>query len=170
PALHLPGSAAEANSNALPGRSAPDPLVAAAEEAIRKAESAETETEPETSGAESEPEAVSESASEPDEFTAAELEYEQEHEPASASSPEAEPETEHEPEPERGFEPDPELERGFESAEALAVPDAPPLPGPYAIGPERHERVADGEPGTVGADLDTFTMRLPRRPGAPATP
>ncbi|MFD8964429.1 nitrate- and nitrite sensing domain-containing protein [Streptomyces sp. NPDC059568] len=160
PALHLPGSAAEANSNALPGRSAPDPLVAAAEEAIRKAESAEAEPEPETSGAESEPESAPEAASEPDEFTAAELEYEPEPASALEAEYEHESETEHEPEPERGFEP----------AEALAVPDAAPLPGPYAIGPERHERVADGEPGTVGDDLDTFTMRLPRRPGAPATP
>ncbi|MFE1959537.1 nitrate- and nitrite sensing domain-containing protein [Streptomyces sp. NPDC059479] len=172
PALHLPGSAAEANSNALPGRSAPDPLVAAAEEAIRKAESAETETEPETSGAEATPESAPEAASESDEdeFTASELEYEPEPASALEAEYEPEPETGHEPEPERGFEPDPEPERGFEPAAALAVPDAAPLPGPYAIGPERHERVADGEPGTVGADQDTFTMRLPRRSGAPATP
>ncbi|MGW7077612.1 nitrate- and nitrite sensing domain-containing protein [Streptomyces sp. NPDC054866] len=54
PALHLPGSEAEANSNVLPGRSAltaapegdEDPLIAAAEHAVREAE-AEPEAEPE---------------------------------------------------------------------------------------------------------------------------
>ncbi|WP_079125491.1 sensor histidine kinase [Streptomyces lushanensis] len=177
PALHLPGSAAEANSNALPGRSAPDPLVAAAEEAIRKAESAESETEATDAGtaAQSETEARGAgAAAEPDEPMAPGLE----HEPASA--PEAgsgsehkhdlDPEPDPEPEPERGFEPDPQRESGAEPARAVAVPAAAPLPGPYAIGPERHERVADGEPGTTGPDQDTFTMRLPRRPGAPAAP
>ncbi|KIF67998.1 histidine kinase [Streptomyces sp. AcH 505] len=40
PAVHQPGSVAEANSNALPARqAAPDPLIAAAEETIREAES-----------------------------------------------------------------------------------------------------------------------------------
>ncbi|WP_443032718.1 nitrate- and nitrite sensing domain-containing protein [Streptomyces sp. BA2] len=55
PALHLPGSEAEANSNVLPGRSAltaapggdEDPLIAAAEHAVREAE-AESEPAPET--------------------------------------------------------------------------------------------------------------------------
>jgi signal transduction histidine kinase len=40
PAFALPGSVAEANSNALPGRSVVDPMVAAAEQAIRKAAAA----------------------------------------------------------------------------------------------------------------------------------
>ncbi|MFE4172344.1 nitrate- and nitrite sensing domain-containing protein [Streptomyces sp. NPDC056909] len=188
PALHLPGSAAEANSNALPGRSAPDPLVAAAEAAIRKAESAETA--PESSGAEQAPEplpaAESESELEPAPEPEPELEsdsvpvYESELETDSELEPESELETElesaavlesvYEPEPERGFEPDPEPESGYEPAKAVAVPGTAPLPGPYAIGPERHERVADGESGTAGADQDTFTMRLPHRPGAPMTP
>ncbi|MFJ2649759.1 nitrate- and nitrite sensing domain-containing protein [Streptomyces sp. NPDC087420] len=38
PTFRLPGSVAESNSNALPGRSEPDPLVVAAEQAILKAE------------------------------------------------------------------------------------------------------------------------------------
>ncbi|MFC8130972.1 nitrate- and nitrite sensing domain-containing protein [Streptomyces sp. NPDC057302] len=54
PAMHLPGSEAEANSNVLPGRSAgavavttgADPLIEAAEEAVRQAEP-EAEPEPE---------------------------------------------------------------------------------------------------------------------------
>ncbi|MFF3749545.1 nitrate- and nitrite sensing domain-containing protein [Streptomyces sp. NPDC002018] len=179
PALHLPGSVAEANSNALPGRPAADPLVAAAEEAIRKAESAgtgtdgagaqlvsDTETDTEASTeSEAAPDADiatgRDSAAVPDEVTAPE------------SAPDAgstgEPEPEPEPERERGFEPEPERERGFDPAEAVAAPGTAPLPGPYAIGPERHERVADGEPTGDGADQDTFTMRLPRRTGAPAT-
>ncbi|MFI7012156.1 nitrate- and nitrite sensing domain-containing protein [Streptomyces sp. NPDC050145] len=46
PAVHLPGSEAEANSNVLDGRSADgsesaDPLIAAAEQAVRKAETTE---------------------------------------------------------------------------------------------------------------------------------
>ncbi|MFE6159598.1 nitrate- and nitrite sensing domain-containing protein [Streptomyces sp. NPDC056486] len=62
PALHLPGSEAEANSNVLPGRSAgaaagtaavtsgADPLIAAAEQAVRAAEpEPEVEAEPEAS-------------------------------------------------------------------------------------------------------------------------
>lgn len=57
PALHLPGSEAEANSNVLPGRSAltaaaggdEDPLIAAAEQAVREAESeSEPAASPET--------------------------------------------------------------------------------------------------------------------------
>lgn len=60
PAMHLPGSEAEANSNVLPGRAAvsaaaggddepQDPLIAAAEHAVREAESEpETEASPET--------------------------------------------------------------------------------------------------------------------------
>ncbi|MEV7681140.1 nitrate- and nitrite sensing domain-containing protein [Streptomyces sp. NPDC088341] len=184
PALHLPGSAAEANSNALPGRSAPDPLVAAAEAAIRKAESAGTE--PESPGAEQAPESLPapeselEPAPEPEPELESDSESEYDSELESDSEPahqsELEPESAaaldgvYEPEPERGFEPDPEPESGYEPAKAVAVPGTAPLPGPYAIGPERHERVADGEPGTAGTDQDTFTMRLPHRPGAPLTP
>ncbi|MEU6659553.1 nitrate- and nitrite sensing domain-containing protein [Streptomyces sp. NPDC046821] len=50
PAVHLPGSEAEANSNVLSGRAheAPDPLIAAAEQTVREAEAqAHTEPKPE---------------------------------------------------------------------------------------------------------------------------
>ncbi|MGW5864225.1 nitrate- and nitrite sensing domain-containing protein [Streptomyces sp. NPDC055239] len=70
PALHLPGSEAEANSNVLPGRTAgavatapdADPLIAAAEQAVREAEP-EVEPEPEVQ-VEPEPEASPETTME----------------------------------------------------------------------------------------------------------
>ncbi|MCP3821732.1 nitrate- and nitrite sensing domain-containing protein [Streptomyces sp. A3M-1-3] len=69
PALHLPGSVAEANSNALPGRSAllsgQDPLVALAERTVREADAEpaherapETTAEPEPKPPAAEPEPV----------------------------------------------------------------------------------------------------------------
>ncbi|MET9518613.1 nitrate- and nitrite sensing domain-containing protein [Streptomyces sp. NPDC002994] len=99
PTLNLPGSVAEANSNALPGRSdalpVPDPLVAAAERTIR--------------------------------------EDEQNAENASESS---------------------ELDT--------------PAPGPYDIGPDTHERAADGDADTPApVDEETWTMRLPQQAPAP---
>ncbi len=117
PTLNLPGSAAEANSNALQGRSVlgeppreglEDPLVAAAERSIR--------------------EDAQKSA--------------QDAEPAEPAGP-AEP--------------------------AEAEPEAP-APGPYAVAPDTHERVADGEADTgAPADEPTRTVRLPRQPAAPET-
>lgn len=93
PAVHLPGSEAEANSNVLPGRAAvsaaagddEDPLIAAAEHAVREAES-----EPEVSP---EPEASPESEASPE--TTMELTP-----PPAVEDPEAEtPQEEPEPEP-----------------------------------------------------------------------
>ncbi|MFF1419791.1 nitrate- and nitrite sensing domain-containing protein [Streptomyces sp. NPDC058280] len=144
PVLNLPGSAAEANSNALPGRSAADPLVAAAEAAIRKAEAAEARTaEPQTAEPQPQPEPAPES------------------EPVAEAESVTEPETA--PEPEPVAEPEP--------TQAVAVPETAQRPGPYAIGPDSHERVPDGEPETTGPDQDTFTMRLSRQQPAasPAT-
>ncbi|MGW0547193.1 nitrate- and nitrite sensing domain-containing protein [Streptomyces altiplanensis] len=109
PTLNLPGSVAEANSNALQGRSVlgeppreglEDPLVAAAERSIR--------------------------------------------EDAQKSAQDAEPTGPAEP--------------------------ATPAPGPYAIAPDTHERVADGDADTgAPADEPTRTVRLPRQPAAPET-
>ena len=102
-----PASVAPAvESEALPKRSAPDPLVAAAEAAIRRSEAkaAEAKTEAEAAAA--------------------------------------------------------------EAAEQVGAHEAPEAqPGPYAIGPDSHARVPDGEPETTGgADQDTFAMRLPAQP------
>lgn len=131
PAVNPPGSTAEANSPTIQGRSelnrsaadpanradsaqptdsseaglpGVDPLVVAAEAAIRKAEAAEAEGTAET-------------------------------------------------------------ERTADTgAVALSGAITPDRAGPYAIGPDSHERVRDGEPATTGPDQDTFTMRLPRQP------
>ncbi|MFC9751992.1 nitrate- and nitrite sensing domain-containing protein [Streptomyces sp. NPDC056921] len=107
PALNLPGSVAEANSNALPSRTLAlpdDPLIAAAEQTIREAEA----------------------------------------EPAPAA-----------PEPAREQAPAPApAETEAEVTMQVRLPvvpesaDAPraQAPDPYAIGPDRHERAADGVP------------------------
>ncbi|WP_374196805.1 nitrate- and nitrite sensing domain-containing protein [Streptomyces sp. ISL-100] len=102
PTLNLPGSVAEANSNALPGRSdalpVVDPLVVAAERTIR--EDAENSEQP---------------------------------------------------------------EQGAENSELDT-----PAPGPYDIGPDTHERAADGNADTPApVDEETWTMRLPQQATAP---
>ncbi|MCL7381645.1 nitrate- and nitrite sensing domain-containing protein [Streptomyces sp. 35G-GA-8] len=144
PALNLPGSTAEANSNALPGRSEParppadagsparpaapaapaeapapevDPLVVAAEAAIRRAEAEE----------------------------------------AHGASP---------AERDRTAERERAADTGALAAYGTTTPDPDTAVGPYAIGPDSHERVHDGEPLTIGPDQDTFAMRLPRQPGS----
>ncbi|MEU3185421.1 nitrate- and nitrite sensing domain-containing protein [Streptomyces sp. NPDC006923] len=133
PAVNMPGSAAEANSNSLPGRpdadADPDPLVAAAEAAIRKSEAEQTDAH--AGGG-----------------TGA----------AAASEPETAPETAAEA---------PAVPAPRTESAAVAVPEAP-RPGPYAIGPDSHERVRDGAPEDPGTDQDTYTMRLPRQ--APVAP
>ncbi|OEJ25042.1 histidine kinase [Streptomyces agglomeratus] len=163
PTLNLPGSVAEANSNALPGRSAlddplregrKDPLVEAAERTIREdVEQSEQDARPE-----------------------AEAEVEPEVEPAADDAPEAQAE--------RAEAADGGTEAtGATSATGAsaageatevtrpAVPAAatPTVPDPYAIGPDAHERAADGNADT-GAPVDepTWTMRLPQQSTAPA--
>ncbi|MFC9942038.1 sensor histidine kinase [Streptomyces pratensis] len=133
PALNLPGSVAEANSNALPPRSAPpvgDPLIAAAERTLQA-------------------EAPQHAAPQP-----------ADHAPVvPAPAAPAEPA---EPDPERG----PAAEAGTregdgdrggdgarEESEAettmqVRLPAQQGAPGPYDIGPDRHERAADTNPVT----------------------
>ncbi|MFD4760033.1 nitrate- and nitrite sensing domain-containing protein [Streptomyces sp. NPDC058439] len=136
PALNLPGSVAEANSNALPTRTLAlpgDPLIAAAEQTIR--ESGADVSEPVSAP-------VSEHVSEP------------------VSEHVSEPVSEHVSEP--GYAPVSEPGYAVDNAPAFAeaeaettmqvrlpvVPefaDVPEFrsPDPYAIGPDRHERTAD---------------------------
>ncbi|MFB7211946.1 nitrate- and nitrite sensing domain-containing protein [Streptomyces sp. NPDC056255] len=109
PALNLPGSVAEANSNALPSRSLAlpdDPLIAAAEQTIREAEA---------------------------EPAPAAAEPAQEQAPAPAPAP-AETEA--------------EVTMQVRLPVVPESADAPrsQAPDPYAIGPDRHERAADGAP------------------------
>ncbi|MFB6877964.1 nitrate- and nitrite sensing domain-containing protein [Streptomyces sp. NPDC056323] len=103
PALNLPGSVAEANSNALPSRALAlpdDPLIAAAEQTIREAEAepapAAQEQAPAPAPAETEAEVT--------------MQVRLPVVPESADAPRAQ------------------------------------APDPYAIGPDRHERVVDGAP------------------------
>ncbi|MEV6753934.1 nitrate- and nitrite sensing domain-containing protein [Streptomyces sp. NPDC051214] len=114
PAVHLPGSEAEANSNVLPGRSAgaaaADPLIAAAEQTVRDAE-ADSEAAPEVSP-EAAPEVSAETTMElavppaPEEPEAPEAEA-----PATEPTPEFTTETETETEPEAAPAPTPKWER-----------------------------------------------------------
>ncbi|MEV8307980.1 nitrate- and nitrite sensing domain-containing protein [Streptomyces flavidovirens] len=125
PTLNLPGSVAEANSNALPGRSDAvlddrmrreglrDPLVEAAERTIREdAEQSQQDPEP--------------AVAEDDESTQPADDY----------------------------------------AEPAATPT--PTPGPYAIGPDAHERAADGNADTEApVDASPLAVRLPKQSAAP---
>ncbi|ROQ34344.1 HAMP domain-containing protein [Streptomyces sp. PanSC19] len=165
PAIQLPGSVAEANSNTLPPRHR-DPLVEAAEAAFLAAEPArereweqEREQEsaytPEPSAPESEPAYAPEQETAPEAPYAPEPEAEAAHAPAPAYAPEHEqpaPEPAYAPEPEAAHEPAPEPEAEprapYESAEfgesvsettlQVRLPDPPPEP-------DAHERTADGE-------------------------
>ncbi|MCX4393940.1 nitrate- and nitrite sensing domain-containing protein [Streptomyces sp. NBC_01767] len=117
PALNLPGSVAEANSNALPTRTLGlpgDPLIAAAEQTIREAEA-----EPAPAARPAVPEPVAAPAPEPA--------------PARAQAP-AEAESEVTMQVRLPVVP-----------ESADVPRAD-APAPYAIGPDRHERAADETP------------------------
>ncbi|MET7789423.1 nitrate- and nitrite sensing domain-containing protein [Streptomyces sp900116325] len=133
PALNLPGSVAEANSNSLPGRMLAlpgDPLIAAAEQSIRDA-GAETGAEPVPA---TEPVAT---------------------EPVPAPAPEPVVNEPFVPEPvvNEPFAPEPlaaeteaETTMQVRLPEFREAPPAPPAPvasDPYTIGPDRHERTAD---------------------------
>ncbi|MFJ3271167.1 nitrate- and nitrite sensing domain-containing protein [Streptomyces sp. NPDC086776] len=126
PALNLPGSVAEANSNSLPGRTlalSGDPLIAAAEQSIRDA-GAETGAEPVPAP-----------------------------EPVAAEPVATEPVPAPEPVVNEPFAPEPfAAETEAETTMQVRLPefrDAPPAPtapvasDPYTIGPDRHERTAD---------------------------
>ncbi|MFJ1745061.1 nitrate- and nitrite sensing domain-containing protein [Streptomyces sp. NPDC088116] len=120
PAAPAPAPAApEAGADALPKRSASDPLVAAAEAAIRRSEAKAAAEAKAAEAAETQAAAVTQ----------------------AAQAPEVAAEASSEP---------------VEESEAR--------PGPYAIGPDSHARVPDGEPETTGTDQDTFAMRLPSQP------
>ncbi|MFJ5719489.1 nitrate- and nitrite sensing domain-containing protein [Streptomyces sp. NPDC093149] len=125
PALNLPGSVAEANSNALPTRTLAlpdDPLIAAAEQTIREAGVA-AEPEPEADAA-VEPEAGPEPGQAADAVPA-------------PTAVETEAET--------------TMQVRLPVAPEIADGPEPTTPDPYAIGPDRHERTVDesAEPRTA---------------------
>ncbi|MFE2595451.1 nitrate- and nitrite sensing domain-containing protein [Streptomyces sp. NPDC059396] len=161
----------EADSPGLLAGSEPDPLVVAAEEAIRKAEAEAAEAADaalDSESAQADGSAEDEPGPEPLAIRGI-REQEPESEPLAVQELE---ELEPERESAREFEPEPGAGRGFPAARDLAVPDPAPLPGPYAIGPDRHERVRDGDSETAGPDQDkaTFTLPLPRRTSAAPKP
>lgn len=156
PTLNLPGSVAEANSNALPPRSAQvseDPLIAAAERTVLEAG---TDSAPAAPAAPEEPahaepvDAVPADA-EPTDAVPADAE------PAHAVIPSEVPAPE---EPENGSpESDsPEADdSGHAESEAettmqVRLPVPQDAPGPYAIGPDSHERAADTSPAASPSD------------------
>ncbi|WNI22469.1 nitrate- and nitrite sensing domain-containing protein [Streptomyces sp. ITFR-16] len=170
PTLNLPGSVAEANSNALPRRTlapAGDPLIAAAEQAIA------------ASGAEAPAAPATEEAPVPDAAPVPETGQaprDQQAEDAPQDAPPAASEAEREAEttmqvrlprvPE--FEDVPE----FTPVPAFGDGPAAAAAGPYAIGPDRHERTADEGPrpdaAPVPEDAPSVADALPgpRRPEA----
>ncbi|MFE4953035.1 nitrate- and nitrite sensing domain-containing protein [Streptomyces sp. NPDC056653] len=152
PALNLPGSVAEANSNSLPGRTLAlpgDPLIAAAEQSIRDAGAgpgAGPVPAPAPGPVETEPVAAESPAPEP---LAAETEAETTMQVRLPEVP--------------------------EFREAPPVPTAPAASDPYTIGPDRHERTADEsqEPFTAPAPAVTTVAEAfpgPRQPEAQQQP
>ncbi|WOX22096.1 nitrate- and nitrite sensing domain-containing protein [Streptomyces solicathayae] len=168
PTLNLPGSVAEANSNALPERTR-DPLIAAAEQAVEAAEreQAETPAAPEPEATEPEaPEAEAVSEAEPETDAEAGVPEESRAETTLQVrlplAPEAEPESESEFEPASDAEPEPEAVHVPAPAPAPEPEPEAPAPSPYAIGPDAHERAA--EPYETVADAPRVTDKgLPKR-------
>ncbi|MEU9360953.1 nitrate- and nitrite sensing domain-containing protein [Streptomyces sp. NPDC048301] len=141
PTLNLPGSVAEANSNALPPRSAApagDPLIAAAERTLQAAG-----TEPAVPGAEAPAPAV---AATPAQAPA-------EAAPKAAGGPSA------------GV---PE-ESESETTMQVRLPAQQAAPSPYAIGPDRHERAADTSPATAPAPAPAPAAEAVPGPRQPLT-
>lgn len=126
PALNLPGSVAEANSNALPTRSAlpgADPLIEAAERTLQQAGPQPTPAQPGTP----EPAAPGPEPVAPESAT-----------PQPPAAPETDP----------SGEPAHHEESEAETTMQVRLPVQPDAPSPYAIGPDRHERAADTSPAT----------------------
>ncbi|MFI8765188.1 nitrate- and nitrite sensing domain-containing protein [Streptomyces sp. NPDC053792] len=134
PAIQLPGSVAEANSNTLPSRTR-DPLVEAAEAAFLAAETEQAR----------EPEAPYAPTPEPSYAPEPEAPYAPEPETSYAPESAQEPEAPYAPEPEAYAsrpegqdEPAPLGESVSETTLQVRLPDPPPEP-------DTHERAADGE-------------------------
>ncbi|MEU8981042.1 nitrate- and nitrite sensing domain-containing protein [Streptomyces sp. NPDC048309] len=152
----LPGADAEANSNVLRGRSAlraaepaadEDPLIAAAEEAVREASGPPTEPEAAAPAPEAEPELTPEA------------------EPEAASTPEAELKPGPELKPEA--EPTPELERELTpEAESTREPELTPR-SEFASGSELTPG-PELKPGPESAPETTMELLLPDLAAEPA--
>ncbi|MFC8868655.1 nitrate- and nitrite sensing domain-containing protein [Streptomyces sp. NPDC057148] len=169
----LPGADAEANSNVLHGRADKgahknaDPLVASAEQAVRRAEAdadADAADEADESEAAGEPQHT-EPPSDPETATEPETAPAPGHDlpddstmalliPAQARPQDHDRSQARTPEPESGPEPEPEPARA-PGPEPARAPDPEPAPDPYAIGPEAHDRTPDEATSrTTGEDAD----------------
>ncbi|MFE7546571.1 sensor histidine kinase [Streptomyces gardneri] len=155
PTLHLPGSAAEANSNTLPSRNR-DPLVEAAERAFR---AAETEADTEAADTQTPPQAQDEDQDQ-DQTQAPAPEPQQQYEPEAAEAPEPEPAPveAYEPEaaPAEAYEPAALGESVSETTLQVRLPDPQPEP-------DAHERAADGDPVAVAhaAPVEAYEPAAP---------
>ncbi|MEV0913455.1 nitrate- and nitrite sensing domain-containing protein [Streptomyces sp. NPDC049967] len=149
PTLNLPGSVAEANSNALPSRTPElpaDPLIAAAEQTIAESEAG---TQPQSeAGTQSQPQPEAAPAPQPEPEAAPAAESA----PAPESAPEppsARPESDSETTMQVRLPRVPEFDDVPEFTHAPAFGEGPEptlASGPYAIGPDAHERAADEGP------------------------
>ncbi|MFD7319975.1 nitrate- and nitrite sensing domain-containing protein [Streptomyces sp. NPDC059875] len=153
PTLNLPGSVAEANSNALPSRTR-DPLVEAAEQAFAEAEAAgevapeaTREATPEADAAVPEPDATPDAV--PDEASEV-IEVHETPEVPEAEAPEPAPE--------------PSV---AETTLQVRLPDPPPEPDTHERAPEETEPVAQR---LTDKGLPKRTPRVVRQADAPAAP
>ncbi|MFE5485442.1 nitrate- and nitrite sensing domain-containing protein [Streptomyces sp. NPDC056527] len=175
PTLNLPGSVAEANSNALPSRTR-DPLVEAAEQAVAEAEAASeaaSATTPEAAGTETpEAEPPGPTAAAPEPAAAAVPEPEaaaSEPRPAAAAESAAAETAAVEPAPAAPA-PEPEAEPELSVAETtlqVRLPDPPPEP-------DTHERaLEEPEPAAqrlTDKGLPKRTPQVVRQADTPAAP
>ncbi|MFE7758209.1 nitrate- and nitrite sensing domain-containing protein [Streptomyces sp. NPDC057418] len=143
PTLNLPGSVAEANSNALPARppgADADPLIAAAERTLSEAGA---DPAPAAEPVPAEPDAEEPAAEEPDAGEPAAEEpaaAETAHETAAPAVSEA------------------------ETTMQVRLPRPQDAPGPYTIGPDRHERAADASPPAPAPSPVADALPDPRQP------
>ncbi|MFD9544419.1 nitrate- and nitrite sensing domain-containing protein [Streptomyces sp. NPDC060022] len=156
PTLNLPGSVAEANSNALPPRSAQaseDPLIAAAERTVLEAG---TDSAPAAPAAPEEPahaepmDAVPADA-EPTDAVPTDAGPAQAVLPGEVPAPEGS-ESDSPESDSRGTDASGHAESEAETTMQVRLPVPQDAPGPYAIGPDSHERAADTSPAASPAD------------------
>ncbi|MER5709522.1 nitrate- and nitrite sensing domain-containing protein [Streptomyces sp. NPDC002122] len=154
PALHLPGSAAEANSNTLPSRTR-DPLVEAAERAFLAAEAEAAST----TGVQTQAETYEAAPAET--YEAAPAETYEPAQPETYGPAQTQPET-YEPAQPETYEPEPAPEPAafVESVSETTLQVRLPDPQPE---PDAHERAADGD-ALAGAHIE------PPAPPVPAAP
>ncbi|MEE1769643.1 nitrate- and nitrite sensing domain-containing protein [Streptomyces sp. JV185] len=147
PTLNLPGSVAEANSNALPARApgqSEDPLIAAAEQTIREAGAEPAPATPSSAPAKTQAPVRTEAPAEAQAQAPAEAPVEAESEVTMQVRLPAVP--------------------AFADAAGTEAPD------PYAIGPDRHERAPEPEPYAPEPTPEPYTPAPAPTPLADALP